>query len=414
MIFLAIVTFLAFIYLTYKNPLLALMALCALLPTYLLRFEIFMIPGTILEVIIWAIFFGWFFSLLWKRRVGEDLKILKKRLQFIKWPLAIFFITSIIAIFVSPEKLSALGVWRAYFLESIITFLLLLAIIKNKNDFKKIIFGLSIPALYISLYAIAQRFFGAPIPYPWQNELRITSIFEYPNAVGLFLAPIIILMLGQLNKTIKQKNKKTIIYYLLVIILSVAAIIFAKSDGAIFSVIGAGILFILLNLFFNKKYKSGVVILLLVLLAGGLLFSVLEMAQEKIMLQDWSGFVRLTIWGETWNMLHNNWFFGAGLAGYQTAIVPFHESRDWMEIFLYPHNIILNFWSELGLIGLASFLWLLEKFGKVCYASIKSSPLWKRALNSPLRTGTSEYFKYSPRGVRGDLIFIITAICAMS
>ncbi|MBU1180368.1 hypothetical protein KJ885_05475, partial [Patescibacteria group bacterium] len=37
-----------------------------------------------------------------------------------------------------------------------------------------------------------------------------------------------------------------------------------------------------------------------------------------------------------------------------------------------------------------------------------------RALNSPLRTGTSEYFKYSPRGVRGDLIFIITAICAMS
>ncbi|MBU4421760.1 O-antigen ligase family protein [Patescibacteria group bacterium] len=414
MLFIALITFIVFIYLTYRNPLLALATLCALLPTYLLRFEISVpfealaknggIPFTILEIIIWAIFFGWFFSLLWKnasststlwkRGVRGDLIILKKRLQFIKWPLAIFFVASIIAIFISPEKLSALGVWRAYFLESIITFLLLLAIIKNKNDFKKIVFGLSIPALYISLYAIAQRFFGAPIPYPWQNELRITSIFEYPNAVGLFLAPIIILIVGQIISNPKFKSL-TNYYLLLATILSLLAIIFAKSDGAIFSVIGAGILFILLNLFFNKKYKSGVVILLLVFLAGGLLFSVLEMAQEKIMLQDWSGFVRLTIWGETWNMLRNNWFFGAGLSGYQTAIIPFHESRDWMEIFLYPHNIILNFWSELGLIGLASFLWLLEKFGKVCYTSIKSSPLWKR-------------------GVRGDLIFMITAICAMS
>jgi len=259
---------------------------------------------------------------------------------------------------------------------------LLLAIIKDKNDFKKLIFGLSIPALYISIYAIAQKFFGAPIPYPWQSELRVTSIFEYPNAVGLFLAPIIILFIYQIIN-----NKKILItgYWLSITILSLLTIILAKSDGAIFSVMGAGVLFILLNLFFNKKYKSGVVVLLLVLIAGGLLFSLLEMAQEKIMLQDWSGFVRLTIWGETWNMLRNNWFFGAGLAGYQTAIIPFHESRDWMEIFLYPHNIILNFWSEMGLIGLASFIWLLEKFGKVCYAVLKR-----------------------------DKLFTITAICAMS
>jgi len=371
----AIVIFFIFIFLTYKNSLLALFAFSALIPTYLLRFDISGLPSTILEIIIWAIFFGWIIF-------HRDFKLLKSRLTKIGWPLALFFIASIIAIFVSPEKISALGVWRAYFLESILIFLLLLAIIKDKNDFKKLIFGLSIPALYISIYAIAQKFFGAPIPYPWQSELRVTSIFEYPNAVGLFLAPIIILFIYQIIN-----NKKILItgYWLSITILSLLTIILAKSDGAIFSVMGAGVLFILLNLFFNKKYKSGVVVLLLVLIAGGLLFSLLEMAQEKIMLQDWSGFVRLTIWGETWNMLRNNWFFGAGLAGYQTAIIPFHESRDWMEIFLYPHNIILNFWSEMGLIGLASFIWLLEKFGKVCYAVLKR-----------------------------DKLFTITTICAMS
>ena len=59
-------------------------------------------------------------------------------------------------------------------------------------------------------------------------------------------------------------------------------------------------------------------------------------------------------------MLKDNWLFGAGLAGYQKKIVPYHQAK-YIEIFLYPHNIFLNFWSELGLFGLLTFLLLLLK-----------------------------------------------------
>ncbi|MEK7122637.1 MAG: hypothetical protein AAB855_02150, partial [Patescibacteria group bacterium] len=34
---------------------------------------------------------------------------------------------------------------------------------------------------------------------------------------------------------------------------------------------------------------------------------------------------------------------------------PYH-THDYLEIFLYPHNFIFNFWSETGLYGLISFL----------------------------------------------------------
>ena len=81
---------------------------------------------------------------------------------------------------------------------------------------------------------------------------------------------------------------------------------------------------------------------------------------QKITLQDYSGFVRRLIWGESWKMLSDNWFFGAGLAGYQIKITPYHLKT--FEIFLYPHNIVLNFWSEVGLLGLLSFGWLFIKF----------------------------------------------------
>jgi len=33
-----------------------------------------------------------------------------------------------------------------------------------------------------------------------------------------------------------------------------------------------------------------------------------------------------------------------------------------LEIYLYPHNIVLNFWSELGFLGLLLFLWIALKY----------------------------------------------------
>lgn len=366
MLALAIVIFILFFLLSRKNPLLSLVAACALLPTYLLRFDVLGLPATILEVIIWAIFFGWIIS--FKFRIS-DFKSISARLGKIKWPLALFFVSSLIAIIVSPEKIGALGIWRAYFLESILVFVMFLAVVKDREDLSKIIFGLSASALYLSLYAMGQRFFGLPIPEPWQKELRVTSLFPYPNAVGLYLAPIVLLMVGWIVENFKNKPL-TAYCLLLTAALSSLAIVFAHSDGAILAIIISLFVLIIFNLLLDKKYKSGVVVVLLVFIAAGLLFGVLAPVKEKIFFRDWYGFVRLTMWRETWEMLKDNFIFGAGLAGYQTKILPYHESRDWMEVFLYPHNIILNFWSELGLLGLAAFVWLIEKFGRICYKII--------------------------------------------
>ena len=32
------------------------------------------------------------------------------------------------------------------------------------------------------------------------------------------------------------------------------------------------------------------------------------------------------------------------------------------EIYMYPHNIFLNFWSELGIVGALLFCWIIAKF----------------------------------------------------
>jgi O-antigen ligase len=63
-------------------------------------------------------------------------------------------------------------------------------------------------------------------------------------------------------------------------------------------------------------------------------------------------------WQEAVNLLKDHWLFGAGLNNYQTLMIQYHQIT-WLEIFLYPHNIFLNFWVELGLLGLIVFILLL-------------------------------------------------------
>ena len=87
-------------------------------------------------------------------------------------------------------------------------------------------------------------------------------------------------------------------------------------------------------------------------------------------------------------------WLGAGLDSYQEAVAPYHQegiffNRDkienfhakawasaeirekyWqpVEVYLYPHNIFLNFWSELGLLGALLFIWIIIKHS---YSSLK-------------------------------------------
>ncbi|MBI4450308.1 O-antigen ligase family protein [Candidatus Uhrbacteria bacterium] len=82
---------------------------------------------------------------------------------------------------------------------------------------------------------------------------------------------------------------------------------------------------------------------------------------QKLTFQKWSGSVRLAQYRETWRLLRDHPIRGAGLAGYQQAIAPYHEKRD-VEIFLYPHNLLLAIWVELGLAGLLLFLTILYQF----------------------------------------------------
>ena len=291
---------------------------------------------------------------------------------------------------------ASLGILKAYFIEPIMFFIVFINIFKFKENRENIFNALAISAFVVSMVAIYQQATGNLLPLEWQNSGRVTSIFTYPNAVGLYIAPIIFLLFGWLVSNIQYPilKKLDIKYWilniampLLTIVLSVTSVFFAHSQGAM---IGLAAAFGVFGVLYNFKTRVATIIIaaaaLVALSLNPLLFTKLE---SKIMLRDLDGQIRQELWKETKKMLADGHFiFGAGLANYQKTIAPYHQegifvwdyndpnfleklrasaefrAAHWqpLEIYLYPHNIILNFWSELGFMGMLLFIWIIVKY----------------------------------------------------
>ena len=80
--------------------------------------------------------------------------------------------------------------------------------------------------------------------------------------------------------------------------------------------------------------------------------------------------LRLSIYRAALRMLSERPILGAGFSGFPIRVAPFRPAGE--EIELYPHNLWLTTWSEIGLLGVISF------------AMIFSRLLWQgvRALSS--------------------------------
>ena len=363
----------------------ALLLIIATLPSYLIRFQVINIPLTLLEGMILIAFAVWVIS-----KDGLKLKGLFKKEGKRAYPyhfeIIAVLVLAWIGIIVAGIKPEALGTFKAYFIEPILLFILIINKLRDEAGQKKIIYSLAISALVVSLLAIYQKITGQFISNPfWANAetRRAVSFFGYPNAIGLYLAPIIMLMTGQLFKSILNKEK---IFLVATIIFSILAIYFAKSEGALLGLLAASFFCALLA---NKKLR----ITAIVLASVGLItiFSINSLRTyvvSKITLTDLSGQIRQQQWIETKKMLAaNSYLQGVGLSNYQAAVAPYHQEGiflknndpDWLnkirtseefrqkmwqptEIYMYPHNIFLNFWSELGLLGALLFSWIIAKF----------------------------------------------------
>ena len=119
-----------------KNIFWGIYLVCALLPSYLIRFSIFGLPSTLLEGMVVILFVIWlikekinFNPLIWLKNLkqikNQNLKNnpLPKSLRL---PIILLLTAATISVFAAPDLRASAGIWKAYFIEPLM-FLLILA-----------------------------------------------------------------------------------------------------------------------------------------------------------------------------------------------------------------------------------------------------------------------------------------------
>lgn len=369
-----------FIWLSWNYQKWSLFLVLALLPAYQIRFQIFGIPLTFLEVLILILFGVWIIK---KIKYQKYSIFHYKKLETWFWLILGWLLISMIAVFISSDLRAGAGIWKAYFLEPILFLIVFLDVVKDRKDLKLAIGSLIFSGLFVVFYSFYQKITGQGV---WSTEiwgqpkiLRATGPFPHPNFLGLYLGPLFIFGLGYMFLNFK-KNILFITKVLFFSVLFLGSFIFAKSEGAIIAIFIASFFCAMFYKPIRKWVLISTLIFVLVLLSFPLSRHYLT---EKIFFQDLSGRLRVNIWKGAVDMLKERPILGAGLNGYQILAPEYQEryyDQDTQELISvethpYPHNLFLTIWLELGFLGLVIFFLILFQFFKEGFKNFKKEPI---------------------------------------
>jgi O-antigen ligase len=319
---------------------------CALLPAYVIRWHVGFYPTTLLEAAIFATIAAYVVE-SWRLKVWPTL-----RAPF-TIPLAIFVIAGAISVIVAPDRRAALGIYRAYILEPIAFFYVLGNIVRSFRHATVVLAGLGVAGVVVAtanaaviLNALRHHTVNPGVTGP-------VTIFTNANDIALFLVPLI-----AVSGAMALHERDRVIRAAAAAFLGIAAFatLLSFSRGGYFA-LGAVVVGLALSHRMRWRLLAAVVVV-------GLLVALIPPVSRRIAVElDFSNpqntlVGRFELWRVSLQMLSHHILFGAGLSGFAQTIAPLWNPTH-IDRFIYPHNIVLTFWSETGLIGLAGFVALM-------------------------------------------------------
>ncbi|TAN34085.1 O-antigen ligase domain-containing protein [Patescibacteria group bacterium] len=374
----AILYFALFVVLAWKNFRLAVGLFILLLPTYLIRFSLGGIVSTVLEITFLSIFLVWVIH--YSRYDLKEIRAFVGRHKYFFVALVLFFLASFVSVFSHEHPFGSDCVWRPYFLEPLLLFFMLIG---RGEEIKgpDLINFFAYSTIPISALALLQKFLNWLFPADFWHipPERVTSFFNSPSAVGLYLGPLIVLMGALLYKKahlrhILEEEEKIVspsmwslpqrklwrgikggtLLLGAAFMLAMLALIFSFSRGA-WVALGAGSFFFALLLGWKKAAA---------VLAGFglLLFFFAPSLRPSAALSEPAGKTRAILWEYTLHTLAvspGRLVFGAGLNRLYSQAWNSYFKYKKAEPVVYSHDLLLNFLAETGLAGAVSFVALI-------------------------------------------------------
>lgn len=220
--------------------------------------------------------------------------------------------------------------------------------------------GLALGAGAVAVIALGQAVFGADL-IAAEGVGRVRALYGSPNNLALYLERVLPLLVVV---AVFGRGTRRVLYAGLAAFI-LPALLLTFSRGALLLGLPAALLFV------GVVGGGRTLRLALAGVGVGLLALVVAFSQRAARLgdllnfQSGTSFLRLKLWRSAWQMGLDHPWLGVGpdnfLYLYRTRYV---LPSAWEELNLsHPHNIVLDFWTRLGLAGLLSGAWLLGATG---------------------------------------------------
>lgn len=321
-------------------------ATCALVPAYVVRWHLGPLPTTLLEnaILITVAAFA---------VESVRLKAIPIWRTPVTVPAILFLVAGAISIVVSPDHRAALGLYRAYLIEPMAFGLVLINVVSTPSRAAAVVGGLAAGGTVAGLANAAVVI--QALRHHTYNVVDTPPVVIYntANAVALYLVPIIAVA-GAVALHWSGRRERLIAWVIAGVGSLCVLLSFSRGGYLALVVVALG-----LALTHRKRW-----LLLGAAVAAGIVLLFIPVIGNRIRTElDFSNghntlVGRFHLWSVALHMLRDHPVFGAGLSGFAATFAPYWNPTN-ADRFTYPHNIVLNFWSETGLLGLAAFTWIM-------------------------------------------------------
>lgn len=318
---------------------------CALAPAYVIRWHIGFYPTTLLEAAIWfsIVVFG---LELWQSRAAL---VWRGPLTV---PAGLFVIAGAIAVVAAPNRTAGLGLYRAYILEPIAFGLVLANVLRTPRRAAAVAAGLAAGATVAGLansYVVLTQLLNHTYDVA---QTPPVVIYSTANAVALYIVPIVGLAISLALYGSRQERLGGGVFVVIGTI--VTALSFSRGGYLALAAVVIGAV-----LAHRRR-----LLLLGIAVAALVGLGLIPPIRHRILIETQNVYgntiqSRLDLWTAAVKLIEHRPLFGAGLSGFQQMSAPYYTHFHTLANFIDPHNIVLNFWVETGLLGLIAFTWIM-------------------------------------------------------
>ena len=305
----------------------------ACLPLYVVRWHYGPLPTTLLETLILITVAGYAMT-LWteKRRPSRTPYDI---------PIALWLVAGVLGIIAAPDHIKGLGIYRAYFLEAVAIFYIAVDLLRTREDLRKL---LSVAAVGASIMAVGQIVSFVYVAAHHQLQLGDAPAFlnMTPNADAMYLEPPLAFAIGFVIYP-WGKRERLIAAGVLGLVLVAMLLTLSRAGYLAMAVLAVALVLSLPS----RRLRAWVIAGLAV---AALLVLEVPFINQRIVTINSSAGLRSSIYGQALRMLSERPILGAGIDGFPVRVAPFRPGTQSIE--LYPHDMWLTTWSEVGLLGL--------------------------------------------------------------